>query len=82
MNIETINGVEYLKQNGKYYKLTICDVRQINKARVFEVKQRHDAETRRMINYEYNMGMSKKELAAKYCKSVNRINQILKKGCV
>ena len=81
MDIETINGVEYLKLNEKYYKLTLCDIRDVNKSRAFHNRNEKQAEIRRMICFDYSKGMSKKDMSIKYNKSTTRINQILKKGC-
>lgn len=80
MNIEVINGVEYLKREGKYYKLTIVDTRDVMKSKSFEDKRLYEAEIRRMICYDfYTRRLSKKILSIKYSKSITRINQIIKK---
>lgn len=79
MIIETINGVEYLKMNGNYYKLCICDMRQIKKSIAFEKRNNKNELIRKMIAHDYESGICKNELTIKYKKSGTRINQILKK---
>ena len=79
MNIERINGVDYVKINDKYYKLTIVDTRDVIKSKNFEQKTTRYKEIRRMIRFDFNAGMTKKDIGIKYKKSINRINQILNK---
>lgn len=78
-NIERVNGVDYVKIDNCYYKLVLCDTRTVIKAKNFEKKTIRNKEIRRMICFDFNAGMSKKDISIKYNKSTARINQILNK---